>query len=320
MQKILIIKHGSLGDIILSMCSIFSVKNHFKNSKITILTEKKYYELFKNVPVIDNVKFDNRPKFFYFMSYLKLCTWFHKEKFDWVFDLQTSNRTNIYYFIFSLFSDFKWSGIARTCSHPHVNPLRKKMHTLERQKDQLEVAGITSKANFDWSFFKSDISKFKLNNNLFLLVIGGSVHRPQKRWSIKNYVSLIKYLNEKKICPLIIGGESETKYIDKKLFSGLKFKNLVGKTSYFDLAEIARKSKWIVGNDTGPMHLLVQCSKSNTKKIVLFGSQSNPKLCAPRGKNVFIIQKNQINNITLKDILKFLDKKKIELFSDFSYK
>ena len=90
-----IIKHGSLGDIILSMCSIFSVKNHFKNSKITILTEKKYYELFKNVPVIDSVKFDNRPRFYNFMSYLKLCIWFYKEKFDWVFDLQTSNRTNI---------------------------------------------------------------------------------------------------------------------------------------------------------------------------------------------------------------------------------
>ena len=103
------------------------------------------------------------------MSYLKLCIWFYKEKFDWVFDLQTSNRTNIYYFIFSLFSDFKWSGIARTCSHPHVNPLRKKMHTLERQKDQLEVAGITSKVNLNWSFFKSDISKFKLNNNLFFI-------------------------------------------------------------------------------------------------------------------------------------------------------
>ena len=68
MQKILIIKHGSLGDIILSMYSIFSVKKKFKNSKITILTEKKYYELFKYVPVIDNVRFDNRPKFFNFIS------------------------------------------------------------------------------------------------------------------------------------------------------------------------------------------------------------------------------------------------------------
>ena len=310
MQKILIIKHGSLGDIVLSMCSILSVKNHFKNSRITILTEKKYNDLFRNVPFIDNIKFDNRSSVFNVISHLKLCNWFYREKFDWVFDLQTSNRTNIYYFIFSLFSDFKWSGIASKCSHPHVNPLRKELHTLERQKDQLEVAGIKNKINLDWSFFKSDISKFSLKNNLFLLVIGGSPHRPQKRWPIKNYISLIKYLNKKKIWPVIIGGESEKKYLDQKILPGLKLKNLVGKTSYFDLAEIARKSKWIVGNDTGPMHLLVQCSNPYTKKIVLFGSKSNPKLCAPRGKNVFIIQKNQIDNITLEDVVNYLYKKK----------
>ena len=58
------------------------------------------------------------------------------------------------------------------------------------------------------------------------------------------------------------------------------------------------------------MHLLVQCSNPFTKKIVLFGSKSNPKLCAPRGKNVFIIQKNLIDNITLEDVVDYLDKKK----------
>ena len=44
-----------------------------------------------------------------------------------------------------------------------------------------------------------------------------------------------------------------------------------------------------------------------TEKIVLFGSHSNPKLCAPKGKNVFIIQKNNINDILLNDIEKLLN-------------
>ena len=54
------------------------------------------------------------------------------------------------------------------------------------------------------------------------------------------------------------------------------------------------------------MHLLVQCSNVSAKKIVLFGSHSNPRLCAPKGKNVFIIQKNNINDILLNDIKKLL--------------
>ena len=108
--------------------------------------------------------------------------------------------------------------------------------------------------------------KLSLSKNLFLLIIGGAIHRPKKRWSIENFVKLIKLLNVKKIIPIIIGGNAEKKYFNEKQFSGIKYKNLIGQTSYLDLAEIARKSKWVIGNDTGPMHLICQCSKSSTKK------------------------------------------------------
>ncbi|MBF96427.1 MAG: hypothetical protein CFH34_00291 [Alphaproteobacteria bacterium MarineAlpha9_Bin4] len=307
MKKILIIKHGSLGDVILSIYPIFSIKKHYQKSNITILTESKYYDLLKFIPFVDNIKFDNRPKLINLFVMIKLCVWFYREKFDWVFDLQTSSRTNIYFFIFSIFSNFKWNGIAKKCSHPHLSDNRKTLHTIERHRQQLKIAGIKSIKIIDWGFLKSDISKLNLGDNLFLIVIGGSIHRPEKRWATENYIQLIKYLNEKNVCPVIIGGIAEKKYLTNQNFTKVKFTNLVGKTNYLDLAEIAKKSKYIVGNDTGPMHLLVQCSKEDTKKVVLFGSDSNPKLCAPVGKNVFIIQKNLINDILLDDVIKVLD-------------
>ena len=42
MQKILIIKHGSLGDIISSTAAIKSINNYYNNSSITILTANNY--------------------------------------------------------------------------------------------------------------------------------------------------------------------------------------------------------------------------------------------------------------------------------------
>ena len=54
------------------------------------------------------------------------------------------------------------------------------------------------------------------------------------------------------------------------------------------------------------MHLISACSKKSTKKIVLFGSDSDPKLCAPKAKNVIIIQKNNINAILPEEILKLI--------------
>ena len=58
-----------------------------------------------------------------------------------------------------------------------------------------------------------------------------------------------------------------------------------------------KNAKIIIGNDTGPMHLLVACSSNGAKKIILFGAGSDPNLCAPRGKNVYIVKKENINQI-----------------------
>ena len=143
MKKILIIKHGALGDVILSMHSVFAIWKHFKGYEISVLTESKYKELFQCLPFIKNIKIDNRPKFYYVLKYIKIFKWFYKSDFEWIFDLQTSKRTNLYFLILSIFKDFNWNGIAKNCSHPHLSSNRKKLHTLERQKDQLRITKIS---------------------------------------------------------------------------------------------------------------------------------------------------------------------------------
>ena len=55
-------------------------------------------------------------------------------------------------------------------------------------------------------------------------------------------------------------------------------------------------AKCAIGNDTGPMHLISSCGLNT---IVLFGSGSNPDLCAPIGKNVSIIKNNEIRHISV---------------------
>ena len=147
MKKILIIKHGAFGDIVLSLYAIFSINNHFKNSQITILTESKYKKIFEKIPFIKTVRIDNRAKIYNLISHLKLLLWFCESKFDWVFDLQTSNRTNVYYKLFSIFYRVKWSGTAKNCSHPHLDKKRITLHSVERQKQQLKIAGITKFKN-----------------------------------------------------------------------------------------------------------------------------------------------------------------------------
>ena len=96
MSNILIIKLGSLGDLIQANGAIHDIKNSFKNSKVLLLTSRGYLEFMSGCPYIDGVILDKRlPRwnFFYLYSLKKLL---EKYKFSHVFDLQNSNRTKFY--------------------------------------------------------------------------------------------------------------------------------------------------------------------------------------------------------------------------------
>ena len=308
MKKILIIKHGALGDVILSMHAIFAIWKHFKGYEFSVLTESKYQELFQCLPFIKNIKIDNRPKFYHFLKYIKIFKWFCKSEFEWVFDLQTSKRTNLYFSILSLFKDFNWNGIAKNCSHPHLSLNRKNLHTIKRQKEQLRVAGITKIYRPNWNYFKSRISKFTIEKPYAILVPGGSRHRKNKRWDFKNFLEIIRFLEKKNIISVLVGGPDEKDiFPNKQKYHSVV--NLIGKTKYSDLAYLSSRAKLILGNDTGPMHLLIACSNDKISKIVLFGRASDPKLCAPIAKNVMIVKENDIKNIMPKSIKKLINEK-----------
>ena len=60
MSNILIIKHGSLGDIVQASGVLQDIRNHFYQDTITILTSSLYKPLFEKCPYIDRVLVDER--------------------------------------------------------------------------------------------------------------------------------------------------------------------------------------------------------------------------------------------------------------------
>ena len=60
MSNILIIKHGSLGDLIQANGAIQDIKNSFKTSKVLLLTSMAYLEFMSSCPYIDGVILDKR--------------------------------------------------------------------------------------------------------------------------------------------------------------------------------------------------------------------------------------------------------------------
>ena len=87
-------------------------------------------------------------------------------------------------------------------------------------------------------------------------------------------------------------------------------KNLCTNTDIFDIAKLSENSIISVGNDTGPMHVI---ANGNMPTFVFFTKYSDPKLCAPVGKNVKIFNyENNIPPFFTNDALKYISDMDIE--------
>ena len=88
MSNILIIKHGSLGDLIQANGAIKDIKNFYKNGKVFLLTSKPYAIFMSECPYIEGVIIDKRLPRWNLFYLNKLKKNLSRYNFSKVFDLQ----------------------------------------------------------------------------------------------------------------------------------------------------------------------------------------------------------------------------------------
>ena len=96
MSNILIIKHGSLGDIAQISGALRDIKENHKDKKIFLLTTEHYVELLAKCTYLDGVMIDKRRPRWNFFYLIKLRKLIGKFKFTHAYDLQNSSRTFFY--------------------------------------------------------------------------------------------------------------------------------------------------------------------------------------------------------------------------------
>ena len=96
MSNILIIKHGSLGDIAQASGAIQDIFENHKDDNLYILSTKPYYELLKKNPFIKDVIIDKRKSRFNLIYLYLLMREIKKYRFSKIYDLQNSSRSRFY--------------------------------------------------------------------------------------------------------------------------------------------------------------------------------------------------------------------------------
>ncbi len=294
-HRILVIKLGALGDFVLALGPMAAIRRHHPTAHITLLTSSAYAGFAAASPYFDEIHIDERPAFLNPRGVLKLRRWLRDGRFDRVYDLQTSDRSGFYFQLMLPGPRPEWSGIARGSSHPHTNPDRDDQHTIERQREQLAMAGISQVPLPDLSWAEADLAPLGLGERFVLLVPGGAAHRPAKRWPVEHYAALAQDLAARGFEPAVIGGAQEAP-LARAIPAA---RDLTGRTDFLTLATLARNASWVVGNDTGPVHLLSAAGASTT---VLFSAESDPSRTAPIGRHVTILRQKSLADLTVAEV------------------
>ncbi len=299
-SRILVIKLGALGDFIQALGPFAAIRRHHGDSHITLLTTASFRDFAQASGYFDDVWDFGRPEATDVGGWLLLRRRLREGAFARVYDLQTSDRSSFYYRLLWPGPKPEWSGIAAGCSHPHADPGRDSMHTIERQAAQLAAAGIANVPPADLSWADADIGRFKLPKRFALLAPGGAAHRPGKRWPAENFGAVAKTLSDRGTVPVLIGAKAESDVMAAVKAVAPKARDLAGYTNLFDLAALARRAGVALGNDTGPMHLIagVGC-----RSVVLYSDDSDPALCGQRGPAVTILRRQPLTALPVSEVL-----------------
>jgi len=308
MSNILIIKHGSLGDISQASGAIQDISENHKNDQIYILTTKPYFDLFKNNPFVNNVILDKRlPRYNLIYLYF-LMRELKKHNFSKVFDLQNSSRTNFYKnILFPKSGKEVWSSSVTTLPKDKNKDEFDKNSVLERFDHQLKESGLntnnTLKPNFNWAATDiSEIRNFYKITKYILLFPFCSPHLTIKKWPYYNkLIELIssKYGEEYKV----ITAPGPTEISEAKNINALALLDNGRALDISQLTALIKDSSFVVANDTGPAHIAAHVG---AKGLTLFGKHTTAYKVSIERENFKPIEVTDLKNLSAERVFERL--------------
>ncbi len=282
-KRILFINFGGLGDEILFLPTILSVKEQFPNSEITLALEKRSRGITRLTDVIDKTLFANIKGKNKYFELLKLLIKIWQGKFDMV--ISSGSNKFISIFLFMTFVKEKYgynTGILSKILLTKAVDLNKNYYAVDMYHDLAKYV-----TNIRTELPVLSIKKKPIIPNSILIHPGVSKISVQKGMiktiQPEQWAEVIEQLANSGAKVLLAGGPDDKECIDviQKLVSPDKYENLFGQTKNLEeLAELISSAEKFLCSDSAPLHIAVALG---VKTYVIFGSTDDKKLIPQNG-------------------------------------
>ena len=101
--------------------------------------------------------------------------------------------------------------------------------------------------------------------------------------------------------PVVIGGHHEIGFAEAIARAAPSTVVTTGRTTLVELAALGARAVLLVGNDTGPVYL---AAFAGAPALILFSSDSDPSLCAPRTARITVVQRDDLADLSSGEVIK----------------
>ncbi|MBL96677.1 MAG: hypothetical protein CMF52_02585 [Legionellales bacterium] len=298
-ERILIIKLGALGDVMMAEGVMRCIRQHFPKAHITLMTEPLYARFMNKALHFDEVLPYKRVPRWHFASHRAVKARLKSGNYDLVIDLQNSSHSRRFQ---SWLQDAFISSTSKYADIRYHRDASRNLASREYLREQVETISVDMSAGYfsDLTWAAEDVSqvlaRHKIKNGFALLVPGSAARHPQKRWP--GFPALIEELAARNIQAVTAPGPDEF-----DLCSSLPAIVLMDSDKFLTLNQLvglAGHCGFVVGNDTGPTHML---AASDTKGVALFGSSHSPSANTGIGEFYQVVEKSTVKDIPVSEVL-----------------
>ena len=299
-RHILVIKLDHLGDVLLATPVFSNLKRAYPAAQVHALVGEWGEVGLRNHPDVDHIlRYNSR--FFHTSAgasrhkALNALSLLRQQKYDLVISL----RGDLLTALFALTKparyrlDYAWLQIANKLGHARFTGT----HQLERNLDLLRMADIPTPCQLP-AFHTTDddrrwtddfLQKSEISPDRPLVIVHPGSPISLKRWRTERFAAIADWLIEQKNAQILLVGARDEAPIVSAVQRQMREKsmNLAGETTVSQLAELLKRSRLFLGNDSGPMHI---AAAVGTQTIGLYGP-GNPARFGPVGLNCHTVRR-----------------------------
>ena len=302
-RKILIRSANWVGDVVMSLPAIDSVRLTFPHAKISILVKPWVAELFKENPLVDQVFLYESPGVHQGLrGKWRLARELKKESFELALLLQNAFEAALISFLAGIprRAGYDRDGRGLLLSHPvPVDRKIKKIHQVDYYLRLVESLGFQGAERIP-SLKVSEEGQEEAERRLQSLgleesqgVVGispGATYGSAKQWFPERYGALADRIARNLGVPILIFGSEGDKEVASQVCQNARFSliDLTGRTTLGQAMALISRCRLFVTNDSGLMHV---AAALGIPVIAIFGS-TDPERTGPLGEVCRVVRKS----------------------------